>query len=188
MISYPLIKEGERSHKCAFLRASGAMLLRLGASLKRVNGAIILKNGLVPSCSILLWKEYIEFLWKRQWDFYFKKPGTQTVYWNYDLKSLIERHVLKASEQLYQDLKPRNYQEFSEYRLLGEDKSIISDGKLITDWKLVITSRDFRSQIMNYIGGNANHYKMKENTTLIINSGAVTLDEGVAPQKYQRGN
>ena len=54
MVSYPLIKEGLRSHKYAFLRASGAMLLHLGASLKRVNGAIILENGLVPPCSILL--------------------------------------------------------------------------------------------------------------------------------------
>ena len=54
MVSYPLIKEGQRSHKYAFLRASGATLLRLGASLKRVNGTIILKNGLVPPCSILL--------------------------------------------------------------------------------------------------------------------------------------
>ena len=36
----PLIKEGQLSHKNAFLRASGATLLRLGASLKRVNGAI----------------------------------------------------------------------------------------------------------------------------------------------------
>ena len=54
MVSYPLIKEGQRSHKYAFLRASGATLLRLGASLKRVNGAIILENGLVLPCSILL--------------------------------------------------------------------------------------------------------------------------------------
>ena len=54
MVSYPLIKEGQRSHKYAFLSASGAMLLRWGASLKRVNGAIILENGLVPPCSILL--------------------------------------------------------------------------------------------------------------------------------------
>ena len=55
MVSYPLIKEGQWSHKYAFLRASGAMLLHLGASLKRVNGAIILENGLVPPCSILLY-------------------------------------------------------------------------------------------------------------------------------------
>ena len=54
MVSYPLIKEGQLSHKYAFLRASGATLLHLGASLKRVNGAIILENGLVPPCSILL--------------------------------------------------------------------------------------------------------------------------------------
>ena len=54
MVSYPFIKEGQRSHKYAFLRASRATLLRLGASLKRVNGAIILENGLVPPCSILL--------------------------------------------------------------------------------------------------------------------------------------
>ena len=54
MVSYPLIKEGQPSHKYAFLRASRAMLLRLGVSLKRVNGAIILENGLVPPCSILL--------------------------------------------------------------------------------------------------------------------------------------
>ena len=48
MVSYTLIKEGQWSHKYAFLRASGATLLRLGASLKRVNGAIILENGPVP--------------------------------------------------------------------------------------------------------------------------------------------
>ena len=54
MVSYPLIKEGQRSHKYAFLRASGATLLHLGASLKRVNGAITLENGLVPPCCILL--------------------------------------------------------------------------------------------------------------------------------------
>ena len=54
MVSYTLIKEGQWSHKYAFLRASGATLLNLGASLKRVNGAIILENGLVPPCSILL--------------------------------------------------------------------------------------------------------------------------------------
>ena len=50
MVSYPLIKEGQRSHKYAFLRVSEAMLLRLGVSLKRVNGGIILENGLVPPC------------------------------------------------------------------------------------------------------------------------------------------
>ena len=54
MVSYSLIKEGQRSHKYAFLRVSRATLLRLGASLKWVNGAIILENGLVPPCSILL--------------------------------------------------------------------------------------------------------------------------------------
>ena len=54
MVSYPLIKEGQLSHKYAFLRASGATLLCLGASLKRVNGAIILENVPVPPCSILL--------------------------------------------------------------------------------------------------------------------------------------
>ena len=54
MVSYPLIEKSQWSHKYAFLRASGATLLRLGASLKRVNGAIILENGLVPPCSILL--------------------------------------------------------------------------------------------------------------------------------------
>ena len=46
MSQYPLIKEGQLSHKYAFLRASGETLLRLGASLKRVNGAIILENVL----------------------------------------------------------------------------------------------------------------------------------------------
>ena len=51
---YPLIEKSQWSYKYAFLRASGAMLLRLGASLKRVNGAIILENVLVPPCSILL--------------------------------------------------------------------------------------------------------------------------------------
>ena len=54
MVSYPLIEKDQRSHKYAFLRASGATLLHLGASLKRVNEAIILENGLVPPCSILL--------------------------------------------------------------------------------------------------------------------------------------
>ena len=54
MVSYPLIKEGQWSHKYAFLSASGVTLLCLGASLKRVNGAIILENGLVAPCSILL--------------------------------------------------------------------------------------------------------------------------------------
>ena len=54
MVSYPLIEKGQWSHKYAFLRASGATLLHLGASLERVNGAIILENGLVPPCSILL--------------------------------------------------------------------------------------------------------------------------------------
>ena len=58
MVSYPLINEGQLSYKYVLLRASGAMLLRLGASLKRVNGAIILENGLVPPCSILLLYEY----------------------------------------------------------------------------------------------------------------------------------
>ena len=33
MVSYPLIEKGQRSHKYALLRASGATLLRLGASL-----------------------------------------------------------------------------------------------------------------------------------------------------------
>ena len=51
---YPLIKEGQLSHKYAFYRVNRARLLRLGASLKRVNGAIILKNVPVPPCSILL--------------------------------------------------------------------------------------------------------------------------------------
>ena len=51
---YPLIEKGQWSYKYAFLRASGAMLLHFGASLKRVNGAIILENVLVPPCSILL--------------------------------------------------------------------------------------------------------------------------------------
>ena len=54
MVSYPLTKEGQLSHKHGFLRVSRATLLHLGASLKRVNGAIILENSLVPPCSILL--------------------------------------------------------------------------------------------------------------------------------------
>ena len=54
MVSYPLIEKGQRSHKYAFLGASEATLLHLGASLKRVNGAIILENGLVPPCYVLL--------------------------------------------------------------------------------------------------------------------------------------
>ena len=67
MVSYPLIKEGQRSHKYAFLRASGAMLLRLGASLwvppkgekmvsyPQANKLLHhVENGLVPPCSILL--------------------------------------------------------------------------------------------------------------------------------------
>ena len=62
MVSYPLIKEGQRSHKYAFLRVSGATPLRLRASLKRVNGAIILENGLVPPCSILLYGNCISSL------------------------------------------------------------------------------------------------------------------------------
>ena len=33
IVSYPFIEKGQRSHKYAFLRASGATLLRLGASL-----------------------------------------------------------------------------------------------------------------------------------------------------------
>ena len=56
MVSYPLIKEDQLSHKYAFLRASGATLLHLGASLKRVNGAIIFENGLVPPANKLLQK------------------------------------------------------------------------------------------------------------------------------------
>ena len=54
MVSYPLIKEDQLGHKYTFWRVNGATLLCLGASLKRVNGAIILENGLVPPCSILL--------------------------------------------------------------------------------------------------------------------------------------
>ena len=48
MVWDPLIKEGQLTHKNAFLRASRAMLLRLGASLKRVKGAIIFENVPVP--------------------------------------------------------------------------------------------------------------------------------------------
>ena len=48
MVWDPLIKEGQLSHKNAFLRASGATLLRLGTSLKRVKGAIIFEDVLVP--------------------------------------------------------------------------------------------------------------------------------------------
>ena len=49
MVSYPLIEKGQWSHKYGSLRVSGATLLHLGTLLKkRVNGAIILKNGLVP--------------------------------------------------------------------------------------------------------------------------------------------
>ena len=51
---YPLIEKGQQSYEYAFLRASGAMLLRFVASLKRVNGDIILENVPVPPCSILL--------------------------------------------------------------------------------------------------------------------------------------
>ena len=48
MVWDPLIKEGQLSHKNAFLRANGATLLRLGASLKRLKGAIIFENVPVP--------------------------------------------------------------------------------------------------------------------------------------------
>ena len=60
---YPLIKRGQMSHKYAFLRVSRTTLLRLGASIKRVNGAIILENGLVPPCSILL----TQLAWTRRY-------------------------------------------------------------------------------------------------------------------------
>ena len=59
---YPLIEEGQWSYKYAFLRASGAMLLRFGASLKRVNGAIMLENALVPHVLYYLGQQ-VDFDW-----------------------------------------------------------------------------------------------------------------------------
>ena len=82
MASYPLIEKGQRSHKYALLRASGATLLRLGASLwvppppppplKEGQWSHNMKNGLVPPCSILLYLNFTRLL-----QFNSNSPGSQ---------------------------------------------------------------------------------------------------------------
>ena len=44
-------------------------------------------------------KDYISFLNRRHWNYYFKSLGADTLYWNYDLGDIIHRKVPKSDEQ-----------------------------------------------------------------------------------------
>ena len=65
--------------------------------------------------------------------------------------------------------------------------SIVSEDRIITDWKLVNTNRDFRSQITKFVGKYAHHYQIKSKKMLVINSEAMKNDDGVFPYQYQQG-
>ena len=58
---------------------------------------------------------------------------------------MIVENVPKSYEQQKRDKNSVVYQDFSDYRMLGEERSIVSEDRIITDWKLVNTNRDFRS-------------------------------------------
>ena len=45
-------------------------------------------------------KQYIGFLYERHWSYYFNKLDVNTLYWNYDLKSVVDCATPKACEQV----------------------------------------------------------------------------------------
>ena len=113
--------------------------------------------------------------------------GVNTVYWNYDLKALLDVKVPKGYEQHKRDKDSIAYQDFSDYRLLGEEKCIVDENHIVSDWKLVTTNREFRSQISKFVGEHAHYYKINKEKILIINSEAMKKGDGIIPQQYQRG-
>ena len=44
-------------------------------------------------------KEYISFLGRKHWEYYFKTLNVSTVYWNYDLYSVIKQQIPKHQER-----------------------------------------------------------------------------------------
>ena len=71
-------------------------------------------------------KEYISFLRKRHWNYYFKALHMETLYWNYDLHNIIKKSIPKQQEQAWRSSN-KQATEFSTDRLLGRAKSIIGD-------------------------------------------------------------
>ena len=134
-------------------------------------------------------KEYISFLGRRHWDYYFKTLNVTTLYWNYDLHSIINKHIPKHQEQARQS-SAKLSTEFSTNRLLGESRNIISDTHLTTEWSYVTNDRDARNTVAKYVGGNAAHFSLQQGKTLIINSEYMKDKDNVhvIPQLYTRDN
>ena len=134
-------------------------------------------------------KEYISLLGRRHWDYYFKTLNVTTLYWNYDLHSIINKYIPKHQEQARRS-SAKLSTEFSTNRLLGKSRDIISDTHLTTEWSYVTNDRDARNTVAKYVGGNAAHFSVQQGKTLIINSEYMKDEDKVhvTPQLYTRDN
>ena len=128
--------------------------------------------------------EYIRFIGARFFNHYFLTLDASTVYWNYDLYSIVKSSVPKSLEQEKRDKKSEDKLQFCESRLLNEENKIITDSTIIQDWSQVTSDRKKRNNIAKYVGSNCIHYKLPAMKKLIVNSEAVKADQKVIPQVY----
>ena len=79
-------------------------------------------------------KQHIGFLYERHWSYYFNKLDVNALYWNYDLKSVVECTTPRATEQVRRSSKKLNgYEDYSVDRLIKNHKDIIADHGLINN-------------------------------------------------------
>ena len=126
---------------------------------------------------------------RRHWYYYFKTLNVTTLYWNYDLHSIINKHTPKHQEQTRRS-SAKLSTEFSTNRLLGKSRDIISDTHLTTEWSYVTNDQDARNTVEKYVGGNAAHFSLQQGKTLFINSVYMKGEDNVLviPQLYTRDN
>ena len=98
-------------------------------------------------------KDYISFLFKRHWSYYFNVVKSNIVYWSYDLKSAVDSMVPKTQEQQRRGKgEKQQIDELCADRLMGT-KEIITNNHVISDWKFVQHNRRARNLVAVGVGG-----------------------------------
>ena len=132
-------------------------------------------------------KDYISFLFKRHWSYYFNVVKSNIIYWSYDLKSAVDSMVSKTQEQQRRGKgEKQQMDEFCADRLMGT-KEIITNNHVISDWKFVQHNRRARNLVANYVGGNSDNCPIPNGKALVINSEFMKDEDGfVCPQQFKK--
>ena len=145
------------------------------------------QHTLWESPGIKTGKDYVNFIGRRHWDYFFKKLNVSTVYWNYDLYSLVKKKIPKTEEQEKRDQrKSEESESYNDHHLLKDSSVIISDNTITSNWRLIMNNRECRNTIANYVGSSAHFYHMEEGKHLIINSEYNKNEEKVIPQEFTK--